>query len=144
MLADIAVANETTDSAPGMETWYVAPTDFYGIAADGVVGEVMFPNTVPPFYPSAFHVSPTPRPDQYTNWQAGIRAHNRWLAEFCAQEPARRAGIGLIHLNDLDAAVEEALSERERPAGPAGESWDAEDDEANRVRLPRLAALFLD
>lgn len=44
----------------------------------------------------------------------------------------------------LDAAVEEALSERERPAGPAGESWDAEDDEANRGRLPRLAALFLD
>ncbi len=41
VLADIAVANETTDPAPGMETWYVAPTDFYGIAADGVVGEAV-------------------------------------------------------------------------------------------------------
>ncbi|MGW0646577.1 MULTISPECIES: DUF4240 domain-containing protein [Streptomyces] len=44
----------------------------------------------------------------------------------------------------LDAAVEAALRERIRPAAPEGESWDAEDDEANRRRLPRLAALFLD
>ncbi len=46
--------------------------------------------------------------------------------------------------DSLDAAVEAALRERIRPAAPEGESWDAEDDEANRRRLPRLAALFLD
>jgi predicted TIM-barrel fold metal-dependent hydrolase len=74
---------------------------------DGVVGEVIFPNTVPPFYRNAFHVSPPPQPDQYRHWQAGIRAHNRWLAEFCAQAPKQRAGIGLIHLNDIDAAIED-------------------------------------
>ncbi len=74
---------------------------------DGVVGEVIFPNTIPPFYNTAFHVSPLPRPEQYPRWQAGIRAHNRWLAEFCAQQPERRAGIGLIHLNDIDAAIED-------------------------------------
>jgi predicted TIM-barrel fold metal-dependent hydrolase len=79
----------------------------HDLEADGVVGEVIFPNTIPPFYDTAFHVSPNPRPDQYVRWQAGIRAHNRWLADFCAQEPERRAGIGLIHLNDLDAAVED-------------------------------------
>ena len=74
---------------------------------DGVVGEVLFPNTVPPFYDKAFHVSPPPSPAQYERWQAGIRAHNRWLAEFCAEAPERRAGIGLIHLNDIDAAIED-------------------------------------
>ena len=46
--------------------------------------------------------------------------------------------------DSLDAAVEAALRERIRPAAPEGESWDAEDEEANRRRLPRLAALFPD
>ena len=77
------------------------------LEGDGVVAEVIFPNTVPPFYPKAFHVSSLPRPEEYERWQAGIRAHNRWLAEFCAEEPERRAGIGLIHLNDIDAAIED-------------------------------------
>jgi predicted TIM-barrel fold metal-dependent hydrolase len=77
------------------------------LESDGVVAEVLFPNTVPPFYESAFHVSPPPRPHQYERWQAGIRAHNRWLAEFCAEAPKRRAGIGLVHLNDVDTAIED-------------------------------------
>ncbi|MEZ4331831.1 MAG: amidohydrolase family protein [Myxococcota bacterium] len=74
---------------------------------DGVVGEVIFPNTVPPFYDRAFHVAPPPGPAQYARWRAGTRAHNRWLAEFCAEDPKRRAGIGLVHLNDLDHAIED-------------------------------------
>jgi predicted TIM-barrel fold metal-dependent hydrolase len=74
---------------------------------DGVVGEVIFPNTVPPFYDTAFHVAPPPSPAQYARWRAGTRAHNRWLADFCAEAPARRAGIGLIHLNDVDDAIED-------------------------------------
>ncbi len=77
------------------------------LESDGVVAEVIFPNTVPPFYERAFHVSPPPRADQYQRWRAGIRAHNRWLAGFCAELPERRAGIGLIHLNDLDDAIED-------------------------------------
>ncbi|MBM4385654.1 MAG: amidohydrolase family protein [Deltaproteobacteria bacterium] len=72
---------------------------------DGVVGEVIFPNTVPPFYGAAFHISGPPTPEQYPRYLAGTRAHNRWLAEFCADAPERRAGIGLIHLNDLDDAI---------------------------------------
>jgi predicted TIM-barrel fold metal-dependent hydrolase len=74
---------------------------------DGVVGEVIFPNTVPPFYARAFHVSPPVRPEEYERALAGTRAHNRWLAEFCREAPARRAGIGLIHLNDVDDAIED-------------------------------------
>lgn len=72
---------------------------------DGVAGEVVFPNTVPPFYERAFHVAPPPGPDDFRRKLAGTRAHNRWLAEFCAEAPERRAGIGLIHLNDLDEAI---------------------------------------
>jgi len=77
------------------------------LEGDGVVAEVIFPNTVPPFYDRAFHVSPPPRPDQYERWRKGTQAHNRWLAEFCSDEPHRRAGIGLIHLNDVDDAIED-------------------------------------
>jgi len=79
------------------------------LQGDGVVGEVIFPNTVPPFYETAFHISPPPTPEQYARYRAGTRAHNRWLAEFCAEAPARRAGIGLIHLNDLDDAIEDVV-----------------------------------
>jgi predicted TIM-barrel fold metal-dependent hydrolase len=77
------------------------------LQGDGVVGEVIFPNTVPPFYKTAFHISPPPRPEEYERARAGTRAHNRWLAEFCAEAPERRAGIGLIHLNDVDDAIED-------------------------------------
>lgn len=79
------------------------------LLADGVVAEVIFPNTVPPFYDRAFHVSPPASPSQYARWRAGTQAHNRWLADFCAEDPKRRAGIGLIHLNDLDDAIEDVL-----------------------------------
>jgi len=77
------------------------------LESDGVVGEVIFPNTVPPFYAKAFHISPPPLPDEYERARAGTRAHNRWLADFCSEEPARRAGIGLIHLNNIDDAIED-------------------------------------
>ena len=77
------------------------------LEGDGVVAEVIFPNTVPPFYPKAFHISAPPDAEQYPQWRAGTRAHNRWLADFCAEVPARRAGIGLIHLNDVDDAIED-------------------------------------
>jgi predicted TIM-barrel fold metal-dependent hydrolase len=77
------------------------------LRGDGVVGEVIFPNTVPPFYDRAFHVAPAATPEQYARYRAGTRAHNRWLAAFCAEDPASRAGIGLIHLNDIDDAIED-------------------------------------
>ena len=75
------------------------------LQSDGVVGEVIFPNTVTPFYAKAFHIAPPVRPEEYEHALAGTRAHNRWLADFCAEAPERRAGIGLIHLNDLDDAI---------------------------------------
>jgi predicted TIM-barrel fold metal-dependent hydrolase len=75
------------------------------LLTDGVAGEVIFPNTIPPFYAKAFHIASPPSPSEYPRFLAGTRAHNRWLAEFCQEEPVRRAGIGLLHLNDVDDAV---------------------------------------
>jgi predicted TIM-barrel fold metal-dependent hydrolase len=77
--------------------------------SDGIVGEVLFPNTVPPFYPATSlkaHVPPSDPHALELRW-AGLRAHNRWLADFCAATPGRRAGIAQILLADVDAAVDE-------------------------------------
>ena len=76
--------------------------------ADGAVGEVLFPNTVPPFYPGFVLFAGPPKPDQYAHRRAGIHAHNRWLADFCGRRPAQRAGVGQIFLNDIDDAIEDA------------------------------------
>ena len=46
-----------------------------------------------------------PSPDDFEPRLAGIRAHNRWLADWCADYPDRRAGIGQIFLNDVDDAI---------------------------------------
>ena len=73
--------------------------------ADGVVGEVLFPNTIPPFFPSFVLFAPPPADEDYPRRLAGIRAHNRWLADFVAEYPERRAGIGQIFLNDIDDAI---------------------------------------
>ena len=74
---------------------------------DGIVGEVIFPNTVPPFFPSFVLFAPPPKPEDYEHRLAGVRAHNRWLVDFCKEYPDSRAGIGQIFLNDVDDAIDE-------------------------------------
>lgn len=75
--------------------------------ADGVVGEVVFPNTVPPFFPSFVLFAKPPTAEEYRHRRAGVQAHNRWLVDFCNEFPERRAGVGQIFLNDLDDALED-------------------------------------
>ncbi len=75
--------------------------------SQGVVGEVVFPNTVPPFFNKSIVTAPPPKPEEYELTLAGIRAHNRWLKDFCAEDPDRRAGIGLILPNDFDEAIKD-------------------------------------
>jgi len=87
---------------------------------DGIVAEVIFPNTIPPFFPKAsltFQPPALDAGDVDRRW-AGLRAHNRWLADFCAAAPGRRAGICQVMLHDIDAAVAEVRAARE--AGLAG------------------------
>ncbi|MCF2533020.1 amidohydrolase family protein [Yinghuangia soli] len=76
---------------------------------DGVVAEVIYPNTVPPFFPKASLTDQPPAAnagDLKLRWE-GLKAHNRWMADFCAKTPGRRAGIVQVMLHDLDAAIEE-------------------------------------
>lgn len=77
--------------------------------ADGIVAEVLFPNTIPPFFPRpslTVQVPAATEGDLALRW-AGLQAHNRWLADFCAQAPGRRAGVAQIMLHDVAAAVAE-------------------------------------
>jgi predicted TIM-barrel fold metal-dependent hydrolase len=74
---------------------------------DGVVGEIIFPNTVPPFFKTSVLICGNPSVENYPRRLIGIRAHNRWLADWCAEHPERRAGIGLVYLNDVDEAIKD-------------------------------------
>jgi predicted TIM-barrel fold metal-dependent hydrolase len=74
----------------------------------GIAAEVLFPNTSPPFYPSGAVTAPGPRTaEEYELRFAGIKAHNRWLADFCGQAPGRWAGFAQLLLEDVDAAIAE-------------------------------------
>jgi predicted TIM-barrel fold metal-dependent hydrolase len=72
---------------------------------EGVAGEVIFPNTVPPFFRTSVLICGNPSVEDYPLRLEGIRAHNRWLLDFQNEHPERRAGIGLIYLNDIDEAI---------------------------------------
>jgi len=79
------------------------------LEADGIAAEVIFPNTIPPFFPQSslvFQVPPPDAGDRMRRWE-GLRAHNRWLADFCAAAPGRRAGIAQITLHDPEASAAE-------------------------------------
>lgn len=79
------------------------------LEAEGVTAEVIFPNTVPPFFPKTSLTNQPPAAnegDLHNRW-LGLQAHNRWLADFCAMAPGRRAGIAQIMLHDIPAAVAE-------------------------------------
>jgi predicted TIM-barrel fold metal-dependent hydrolase len=75
--------------------------------ADGIVAEVVFPNTVPPFFPSFVLFAAPPTDDQYEHRHAGVLAHNRWLKDWCDEFPERRFGVGQIFTNDLDDTIED-------------------------------------
>ncbi len=46
-------------------------------------------------------------PDQA---MAGAQAHNRWLADFVAESSARRVGVAIVPMHDVDAACTEIAS----------------------------------
>lgn len=76
--------------------------------ADGIAAEVVFPNTVPPFFPSFVLFAKPPTDEEYRHRRAGVIAHNRWLVDFCNRFPERRAGVGQIFINDVDDAIADA------------------------------------
>jgi predicted TIM-barrel fold metal-dependent hydrolase len=80
----------------------------------GVVAEVLFPNGQP------FQVN---RLEDFGRMQspelaaAGRQAYNRWLADFCAQVPGRRAGQAVISFDDIDQAVNDVQWAKEHGLG---------------------------
>jgi predicted TIM-barrel fold metal-dependent hydrolase len=78
------------------------------LETEGIVAEVIFPNTVPPFFPNGLLAAPGPRNrDEYERRWAGIKAHNRWLKDFCAEAPGRRFGVAQLFIDNVDDAVAE-------------------------------------
>ena len=79
-----------------------------GLETEGIVAEVIFPNTVPPFFPNGLLAAPGPRTgDEYERRWAGIQAHNRWLKDFCDEAPGRRFGVAQLFIDNVDDAVAE-------------------------------------
>lgn len=93
--------------------------------AQGCVGEVVFPDASPPFFPRGVLMSGPPRPAEYAQRRAGVHALNRWMAEFCAFFPVRRAGVGSVVLNDLDDTLTDV-------------AWIAEHGLRGGVQLPNI------
>ena len=73
---------------------------------EGIAAEIIFPNTVPPFFPTGALITyPATNRVDYELRLEGIRTHNRWLADFCAAHPERRCGLPQVFLNDLDDTI---------------------------------------
>ena len=85
--------------------------------ADGVAGEVIFPDadavTAGASAPFGAGLGTTGDLDPEL-LMAGARAHNRWLAELCADSPERRAGVAIMPiLADPESAAAEIRRARE-------------------------------
>jgi hypothetical protein len=84
----------------------------------GIVAEILFPNTVPPFFPSGLVSAPAPASPpvdraEYERRFAGLRAHNRWVADFARDLPGRRAALAQLFLSDVDDTIAEVKRARE-------------------------------
>ena len=80
----------------------------------GVVAEVLFPNGRP------FQVAPADDAGTFSGPELERQArlaYNRWLADFCAEAPGRRAGQALISFDDVDQAVRDVHLAREHGLG---------------------------
>lgn len=101
-------------SAGGTDGAWSSARRLAELDADGVAGEVIYPGgggvTIAPFDAGLMTYQYTQDP---AVWLEGCRAYNRWLAALCAEAPGRRAGVGLITVDDIDVAVGEVRALRE-------------------------------
>jgi predicted TIM-barrel fold metal-dependent hydrolase len=99
-----------------------------GLEAEGTVAEVVYPNGLPFGY-HCLEIGPDPDPVERARQAASLRAYNRWLADFCAAAPGRRAGCALVLLDDIDEAVAEVRAAAANGLrgimlpGPGGDPW---------------------
>ncbi|MEZ5570902.1 MAG: amidohydrolase family protein [Halioglobus sp.] len=80
------------------------------IDGDGVAAEVLFPDGITEMNAPPFGAGLSLKPwgsEPELQW-AGARSHNRWIAEFCKEEPVRRIGLAIVlMLYDVDEALAE-------------------------------------
>jgi predicted TIM-barrel fold metal-dependent hydrolase len=99
------------DNEEGLRGGWDAARRDKELDADGVAGEVIFPDAdavtggaSAPFGAGLGATGDTPG----ELLLAGARAHNRWLAELCRESPDRRAGVAVVPIIvDVDEAVAE-------------------------------------
>jgi predicted TIM-barrel fold metal-dependent hydrolase len=78
------------------------------LEGEGIAAEVIYPNTVPPFFPAGVITAPGPRSrDEHERRWEGVKAHNRWLVDFCAMAPGQRAGLAQLLVTDVGDAIDE-------------------------------------
>ena len=81
---------------------------------EGVVAEVLFPNGLPFATARSEHVERAPDPALERQERL---VYNRWLADFCADTPGRRAGQALISFDNVEAAVADVYWAKEHGLG---------------------------
>ena len=77
--------------------------------ADGIAGEVIFPQMAPFGAGLMLYRYPVSPEESLV----GCRAYNRWLADLCKANPERHAGVALINVEDIDVSVKEIRAARE-------------------------------
>ncbi len=100
--------DETSPFAPRRGE-FEAAVRLRDLEGDGVVGEVIFPQMAP-FGAGLMQYRHKIDPEHNL---AGVRAYNRWLADFCNANPGRHAGVALINLDDIDVTVDEVRRAKE-------------------------------
>jgi len=105
-LADFEVEDAVTHG--GIDGAWDSKRRLAELEQDGIVAEVIFPggsmHTVSPFGSGLMTYQYAQDADL---WWEGCRSYNRWLADFCNEAKGRRAGVGLITIDDIPRAVEE-------------------------------------
>jgi predicted TIM-barrel fold metal-dependent hydrolase len=104
------------ENAEGLRGGWDAARRDKELDADGVAAEVIFPDAdaVTAGASAPFGAGLAAGGDTDPRLLlAGARAHNRWLAELCATSPERRAGVAIVPVFDVEAAVAEVRRARE-------------------------------
>jgi predicted TIM-barrel fold metal-dependent hydrolase len=86
----------------GIDAQWDSKARWATLEGQGVVAEVLFPNGQP-FQSNRF--DDIGRAADREHEAEGRRAYNRWLADFCAESPGRRAGQAVVSFADVDAAI---------------------------------------
>ena len=86
-----------------------APVRMKELNEDGIAGEIIFPQMAP-FGAGLMQYRHDVAPEHNL---AGVRAYNRWLADFCNTNPTRMAGVALINVDDIDVTVKVIREARE-------------------------------